>query len=148
MEPNKDYDNSLNNLESENTESASATNAAGEKKSTDRLPEDLARSEPAKDDGDDFAYSSPDKYLALEQPGTSFTPDADPFAKNPDNLEYRQHGQDSDVWDDNNRNTRNSEAFNQDEYVLRDNIDLDEDQSTSISSDDDFDADTNTSDGL
>ena len=29
------------------------------------------------EDGDDFKYTSPDKYLALEQPGVSYTEDAD-----------------------------------------------------------------------
>ena len=65
------------------------------------------------------------------------------MGRNPDNLEYRQHGQESGLYDANNRNSRNAEAFSQDEYILRDNIDLDEDQSQSISSEDDFDTNTN-----
>lgn len=136
MIPNKDYDNSLNNSESESVEGT-------------LNEENISKAGHTEENSDDDKdYASEDKYLALEQPGVSFTEDADPLANNPDNLEYRQHGQGSDVWDNNNRNSRNAEAFNQDELILRDNIDLDEDQSTSISSDDDFDADTNTQDGL
>lgn len=71
------------------------------------------------------------KYLDLEQPGVSFTHESHP-TMNSDYLEsdnyehekYRMSG----------GNSRNSDAFSQDDYVLRDNIDLDEDQNESISS--------------
>ena len=138
MEPNKDYKNDLNNLESDNQE---AKNIQRHK------DEEIQASDLDKGDGDDFKYASEDKYLSLEQPGVQFTPDSDPTATNPDNLEYRQHGQESDIFDSNNRNSRNAEAFSQDEYILRDNIDLDEDQSQSISSDEDIDTNEHN-DGL
>ncbi|NMH27597.1 hypothetical protein [Flavobacterium silvaticum] len=136
MIPNKDYNNDLNNLESDNLSSQEAAGTI--------LPSKSVRAEQDAEAGEDLDYSSPDKYLALEQEGVRFTQESDPMALNPDNMEYRQHGQLSDEWDNNNRNSRNSEAFNQDEYILRDNIDLDEDQSQSISSDEDID--TNTTD--
>lgn len=133
MEPNKDYNNDLNNLESDNQES----------KNLERRDEEIRGSDLDKGGGDDLKYVSEDKYLALEQEGVKFTPDPDPMGYNPDNIEYRQHGQQSPIFDANNRNSRNAEAFSQDEFILRDNIDLDEDQSQSISSDDDFDTNTN-----
>ena len=43
------------------------------------------------------------------------------------------------------KNTHNAEAFSQDDYILKDNLDLDEDQNHSISSDDDAE-DLNTRD--
>ncbi|RZJ66389.1 MAG: hypothetical protein EOO50_09960 [Flavobacterium sp.] len=138
MEPNKDYNNDLNNLESDNQE---AKNIELHKN------EDIKSSDLDKGDGDDFKYASEDKYLSLEQPGVQFTPDEDPMGHNPDNLEYRQHGQESGIFDNNNRNSRNAEAFSQDEDILRDNIDLDEDQSQSISSDVDIDSNEHN-DGL
>lgn len=138
MIPNKDYNNDLNNLESDNQEARNLKEHSKE----EIKPTDLDHGK-----GDDFKYASPDKYLKMEQPGVSFTPDEDPMAMNPDNIEYRQHGQLSDEYDSNNRNTRNAEAFSQDEYILRDNIDLDEDQSQSISSDEDVDTNENN-DGL
>ncbi|MBD3583349.1 hypothetical protein [Flavobacterium selenitireducens] len=138
MNPNKDYNNDLNNLESDNDESRNLREHADEK----IRAVDLDNGK-----GDDFDFSSPDKYLAMEQKGVSFTPDADPMALNPDNIEFRQHGQLSDEFDLNNRNSRNAEAFSQDEYILRDNIDLDEDQSQSISSDEEIDTNEHN-DGL
>jgi len=138
MEPNKDYSNDLNNLESDNNEARNLQEHADE----EIRPEDLDNG-----NGDDFKYASEDKYLAIEQPGVSYTPDSDPAALNSDQMEYRQHGQESDEFDLNNRNSRNAEAFGQDEYILRDNIDLDEDQSQSISSEDDIDTNEHN-DGL
>lgn len=134
MEPNKDYNNDLNNLESDNRESRNLERHGDE---------ETRGSDLDKGGGDDFKYASEDKYRSLEQQGVSFTPDLDPMGYNPDNIEYRQHGQESAIFDANNRNSRNAEAFSQDEYILRDNIDLDEDQSQSISSDDDFETNTN-----
>jgi len=134
--PNKDHDNDLNNLESDNLTSREASGEVNPPQSVRKHQDEEADEDPE--------FTSEDKYLALEQPGVQFTAEIDPAATNPDNLEYRQHGQESDQWDNNNRNSRNAEAFNQDEYILRDNIDLDEDQSQSISSDEDID--TNTTD--
>jgi len=138
MIPNKDHNNDLNNLESDNNEAQNLKDHADEK----IRAEDLDHG-----NGDDFEYASPDKYLAIEQPGVSFTPDSDPMAQNPDQMEFRQHGQVSQEYDSNNRNSRYAEAFSQDEYILRDNIDLDEDQSQSISSDEDIDTNEHN-DGL
>ena len=134
MIPNKDHRNDLNNLESDNYTSKLAD---GEIQPTGQI-----KAQEDAEANEDPEFASPDKYLAMEQPGVSFTAESDPNALNPDNLEQRQHGQLSDQWDNNDRNSRNSEAFNQDEYILRDNIDLDEDQSQSISSDEDIDANT------
>ncbi len=81
-------------------------------------------------------YSSPpDKYLANEQPGVTYTSEADPLLLNSDKIEDGTDGN-TGTWDSDARNSRNADAFNQDENVLDDNIDLDEDQSQSISSDD------------
>lgn len=76
-----------------------------------------------------------DKYLALEQPGVTYTEDTNP-TENSDFEDYS--GSDSDdTWSEEGGNSKNSDAFNQDDYILEDNIDLDEDQNQSISSDDD-----------
>ncbi len=78
-------------------------------------------------------HADTDKYIALEQPGVSYTEDHD-FVMNADNignpesqLKYDPAG---------SHNSRNADAFSQDDYILNDNIDLDEDQNTSISSED------------
>jgi len=75
-----------------------------------------------------------DKYLALEQPGVAYTDEAD-TTRNSDQLDYNNPGQ-SDEWSEEGGNSKNSDAFNQDDYILDDNIDLDEDENQSISSDD------------
>ncbi|WP_417357391.1 hypothetical protein [Flavobacterium sp.] len=77
---------------------------------------------------------NPDKYLAMEQPGVSYTKEhaeTDSDNINPDDFNGR------DEWDEEGGNSIYSEAFNQDDSVLSDNIDLDEDQNKSVSSDDD-----------
>ncbi len=94
---------------------------------------------------EDYKYSSPDKYLALEQSGVSYTEEK----KHVSNSDYLEFGNDetrSEKWKTHAPNSRNSDAFNQDDYILRDNIDLDEEQSNSISADDA--PDTNTTDEL
>lgn len=91
---------------------------------------------------DDTKYTSPDKYLALEQKGVKYTDEGHPES-NSDYFEISNE-EGSEKWKASGKNTHNGEAFNQDDYILRDNIDLDEDQSQSISSDDD--TDTNTTD--
>ena len=73
------------------------------------------------------------KYLDLEQPGVTFTNEGHPTL-NSDNLET--DNSDHEKFRVNGGNSRNSDAFSQDDYILRDNIDLDEDQNESISSDD------------
>lgn len=75
-----------------------------------------------------------DKYLAMEQPGIKYTEETDP-TRNSDQADYSNPRQD-DEWSEEGGNSKNSDAFNQDDYILDDNIDLDEDQNQSISSDD------------
>jgi len=75
-----------------------------------------------------------DKYLAMEQPGIQYTGDTDPN-RNSDQLNYDSEGSDGE-WSEEGGNSKNSDAFNQDDYILEDNVDLDEDQNQSISSDD------------
>jgi len=84
-------------------------------------------------DSDDI--DDTDKYLAMEQPGVQYTNDTDPN-KNSDQLNYDSEGGDG-TWNEEGGNSKNSDAFNQDDYILEDNVDLDEDQNQSISSDDD-----------
>lgn len=76
-----------------------------------------------------------DKYLAMEQPGVKYTKDVDPTL-NSDQVNSRTTDS-SGEWNEEGGNSKNSEAFNQDDDILNDNIDLDEDQNQSISSDDD-----------
>jgi len=92
---------------------------------------------------DDTKYASPDKYLANDQPGVTFTEEKN-HTSNSDFLEYGNDEDGSDKFKLHSQNSRNSDAFSQDDYILRDNIDLDEDQSNSISADDA--PDTNTTD--
>lgn len=72
-----------------------------------------------------------DKYLAMEQEGVKYTKDSEPATLS-DQKDYS-----SEKWNEEGGNSKNSEAFNQDDYLLDDNVDLDEDQNQSISSDDD-----------
>ena len=51
--------------------------------------------------------------------------------------------EDHEKWDIEGGNSKNSDAFNQDDYILDDNVDLDEDQNQSISSDDEDFEETN-----
>lgn len=92
---------------------------------------------------DDSKYASEDKYLAMEQHGITYTEEKN-HTSNSDFLEYDNNENGSDKFKLHNPNSRNSDAFSQDDYILRDNIDLDEDQSHSISADDA--PDTNTTD--
>lgn len=89
----------------------------------DRSPED-------RNDIDDT-----DKYLAMEQPGVQYTSDTDPTL-NSDHMDFSSESQ-KKQWNEEGGNSKNSDAFNQDDYLLEDNLDLDEDQNQSISSDDD-----------
>jgi hypothetical protein len=74
-----------------------------------------------------------DKYLALEQPGVSYTPENDPTVNSDQSDFGNPKGQE---WNEEGGNSRNSDAFNQDDYILNDNVDVDEDQNQSISTDD------------
>lgn len=82
-----------------------------------------------------------DKYLAMEQPGVSFTQDTDPTV-NSDQMDFGSESH-KKQWNDAGGNSKYSDAFNQDDYLLDDNLDLDEDQNKSLSSDDDDFEETN-----
>lgn len=82
-----------------------------------------------------------DKYLALEQPGVTYTPDTN-ATLNSDHADFGSESRKKE-WNEEGGNSRNSDAFNQDDYILEDNLDLDEDQNQSISSDDDDFEETN-----
>lgn len=87
------------------------------------------------------AIDDTDKYLAIEQPGVSYTPETTPTL-NSDHADYGTESRKKE-WNEEGGNSRNSDAFNQDDYILEDNLDLDEDQNQSISSDDDDFEETN-----
>jgi len=87
---------------------------------------DSANAQSDREDGPDT-----EKYLELEQPGVSYTAERDYT-----NSDYDPAGDGKDKWQSTGDNSRNSDAFNQDDYILNDNIDLDEDQNDSISSED------------
>src|SRR5690606_16289632 len=76
-------------------------------------------------------HADTEKYLGLEQSGVTFTSEGHPTL-NSDYLEF--DNQEHDKWRAMGQNSRNADAFSQDDYILRDNIDLDEDQNDSISS--------------
>lgn len=82
-----------------------------------------------------------DKYLAMEQQGVTYTHDNNPVA-NSDNVNPYERNK-SDEWNEEGGNSSYSDAFNQDDYILNDNLDLDEDQNQSISSDDEDFEETN-----
>ncbi len=94
---------------------------------------------------DDTKFTSPDKYLAMEQKGVKYTDEGHPES-NSDYFEVsNQEG--SEKFRATGPNSHNAEAFSQDDYILRDNLDLDEDQNHSISADDDAE-DSNTRDEI
>ena len=73
-----------------------------------------------------------DKYLGMEQPGVKYTDEGHHLS----NSDHYVDGREPDKWKAHAKNTRNADAFSQDDYILEDNIDLDEDQNTSISNED------------
>lgn len=84
------------------------------------------------EDNDAYQNDDTDKYLAMEQPGVQYT------KENNFSLDSDKGGRtNSNQWSEDGGNSRNSDAFNQDDYLLEDNLDLDEDQNQSISTDDD-----------
>jgi len=91
----------------------------------------LSNEEKAEDEAE---QDDTDKYLAMEQPGVIYTNEAD-NTRNSDQLNYDTNEQ-SEEWSEEGGNSKNSDAFNQDDYILDDNLDLDEDENQSISSDD------------
>jgi hypothetical protein len=99
----------------------------------DEGAQDLSANEDRNDDTD--------KYLAMEQPGVQYTQDTEPTNMS-DNLDYSDTGTDN-KWSPEGGNSKYSDAFNQDDYILEDNVDFDEDQNQSISSDDDDFEETN-----
>lgn len=78
-------------------------------------------------------HTDTEKYLGLEQHGVTFTHESHP-TMNSDYLEF--DNEEHEKWRAMGQNSRNADAFSQDDYILRDNLDLDEDQNESISSDD------------
>ncbi len=93
---------------------------------------------------DDTKYTSPDKYLALEQKGVKYTDEGHPESFS-DHFEISNE-EHSEKFRTAGPNSRNADAFSQDDYILRDNVDLDEDQHISISADDQDVEDLNTRD--
>lgn len=96
-----------------------------------------ARELSANEDGNDDT----DKYLAMEQPGVTYTKDTEPSNLS-DELNYTDSNK-QNMWSPDGDNGPYSDAFSQDNYILTDNVDLDEDQNQSISSDDEDFEETN-----
>lgn len=81
-----------------------------------------------------------DKYLAMEQQGVTYTSET-PIV-NSDQVDFGSERRNKE-WNNEGGNSKYSDAFNQDDYLLEDNLDLDEDQNQSISSDDEDFEETN-----
>ncbi len=109
-------------------------NTSGESSGESSQPSDNTVDEYLNLDRPATGADDTDKYLAIEQPGVQYTDDTNPTS-NSDQIDYSSEGQDG-TWSEEGDNGKNSDAFNQDAYILDDNIDLDEDQNQSISSDD------------
>ena len=90
---------------------------------------------------DESDIDNTDKYLAMEQPGVKYTNESDP-TRNSDQEDFGEEKHKGEGSDEGG-NSKNSDAFNQDDYLLDDNVDLDEDEGKSISSDDDDFEETN-----
>jgi len=114
-----------------NTENEEVNNAYGQDKATENQRTDNSGSD---NDSETDDIDDTDKYLAMEQPGVQYTNETD-ATRNSDQIDYSNEGQ-GDEWSEEGGNSKNSDAFNQDDYILEDNVDLDEDQNQSISSDD------------
>lgn len=93
------------------------------------------KSKSPKQKNENAKLDNPNKYLAMEQPSVSYTKE-DNHTVNSDRVDPNDYNG-KDEWDEEGGNSRNSDAFNQDDTILNDNLDLDEDQNKSISSDDD-----------
>jgi len=119
--------NNEKDFENKNSEINQDNDTSKDLKSNDHIKPAPIKGE----DNDDYQNDDTDKYLAMEQPGVQYTQDTD-FS-----LESDKGGRsNSNQWSEDGGNSKNSDAFNQDDYLLEDNIDLDEDQNQSISSDD------------
>lgn len=128
-------DQTKRNTENEDLESTQGKQHPDKDNITARRT-DAGNGDPENEDIDDT-----DKYLALEQPGVSYTNENDPTI-NSDQSDFGTESRKRE-WNDEGGNSKNSDAFNQDDYILEDNLDLDEDQSQSISSDDEDFEETN-----
>ena len=122
-QPKNNNEDELENVFTQNNSTESES-----KPNDNTVDEYLNLDSPATDEEDT------DKYLAIEQPGVQFTDNTNP-TRNSDQIDYSNEGQ-GDEWSEEGGNSKNSDAFNQDDYILEDNVDLDEDQNQSISSDD------------
>ena len=126
------------NDQPKNTEDEQLDNAYGQDNNAGKsaFRADLADdvNEDAEDTNDTDDIDDTDKYLAMEQPGVQYTDETDPTV-NSDQRNYDSEGS-SGEWSEDGGNSKNSDAFNQDDYILEDNVDLDEDQNQSISTDD------------
>jgi len=118
----------MDNQPKKNTEDELLSDAYEQDNLNDERPA-TGNDRATEDDTDDT-----DKYLALEQPGVQYTDDTNP-TRNSDQADYSNPDQDEE-WSEDGGNSKNSDAFNQDDYILEDNVDLDEDQNQSISTDD------------
>lgn len=143
MMPNKNDDQDFDNSESQNDDVFSRQPAT-----SGDIPQNAPGGlETEKGTVEGYYSSSDDKYLANEQSGVVYTDEEkeNPSLLNSDNVEDGG-SQNSDLWNSDEKNSRNSQAFNQDEIILNDNLGLDEDNFRSVSSDDDVE-DINTTDG-
>ena len=114
-------------FENKNSEITTDNDTSKDLKSNDHIKPAPVKGE----DNDDYQNDDTDKYLAMEQPGVQYTKETD-FS-----LESDKGGRtNSNQWTEDGGNSKNSDAFNQDDYLLEDNLDLDEDQNQSISTDD------------
>jgi hypothetical protein len=77
-------------------------------------------------------HADTSKYLDMDQHGVSYTHESHP-TMNSDYLEF--DNEEHEKWRMMASNSRNADAFSQDDYILRDNLELDDEQNTSISSD-------------
>lgn len=125
------------NKENKNTNEKLSESTPGSQNSTANtasFSEKSLSTDKPKDKDSKHPEDDTDKYLAMEQPGVTFTAEHDNTVSS-DNFGYEEADSENE-WDDMGGNSKNSEAFNQDDYILDDNVDLDEDQNQSISSDD------------
>lgn len=130
--------------EKKNTENSELGNPYGQDNGSGR--ENLRTDNSGSDDLNDArtkagSIDDTDKYLAMEQQGVTYSKDTDPTL-NSDQMDFGSESRKKE-WNGEGGNSKNSDAFNQDDYMLEDNIDLDEDQNQSISSDDEDFEETN-----
>ena len=121
----------MNDQTNKNTDNKESADVYGQDNDSGRAAQ---RTDNLIDNSADSELDDTDKYLAMEQPGVQYTPETDGL-RNSDQVDYSNEGQ-GDEWNEEGGNSKNSDAFNQDDYILDDNVDLDEDQNQSISSDD------------